>query len=107
MICSTLEERKSYQVSEKPLEVVEYHEGALSIPVQVDQTHETVWLTQRQMAELFSVTPDNIGLHIKNIYRVGELDEQATTEESSVVQKETNRRVRRRLTLPPNAAFCG
>ena len=97
MIRSTRAERKSYQVIEKRLEIVEYHEGALSIPVQVDQAHETVWLTQRQMAELFAVTPDNISLHIKNIYREDELDEQATAEESSVVQQEASRRVKRRL----------
>ncbi len=86
MINSTGTGRKFCQLDEKRIELVEFHEGALSIPVQVDQAHETVWLTQRQMAELFAVTPDNISLHIKNIYRADELIEQATAEESSVVQ---------------------
>lgn len=59
----------------------------------------TVWLTQRHMAELFNVSPDNIGLHLKNIYDDGELVREATTEESSVVQMEGNREVRRKVTL--------
>lgn len=45
-------------------------------------------LPQREMATLFDVSVDNIGLHLKNIYQEGELSEWATTEESSVVQKE-------------------
>ena len=56
---------------------------------------DTVWLTQRGMAKLFDCTTDNISLHLKNIYAEGELDEAATTEESSVVQTEGSRQVRR------------
>ncbi|MBF0630958.1 MAG: virulence RhuM family protein [Magnetococcales bacterium] len=59
----------------------------------------TVWLTQREMAELFKVSTDNIGLHLKHIYADGELVWQATTEESSVVQTEGARDVRRPVTL--------
>ena len=59
----------------------------------------TVWLSQRQMAELFDVSPDNIGLHLKNIYADGELQRVATAEESSVVQTEGGREVRRIVTL--------
>ena len=46
------------------------------------------------MAELFDKDSDTIGLHLKNIYKSGELDKPATTEESSVVQKEGRRQVR-------------
>lgn len=56
---------------------------------------ETIWLTQKAMAELFDCSADNISLHIKNIYSDGELNEKATTEEFSVVQKEGNRLVNR------------
>ena len=42
------------------------------------------------MAELYEVSTDNIGLHIRNILAKGELDN-STTEESSVVQKEEER----------------
>ncbi len=59
----------------------------------------TVWLTQREMAELFKVSTDNIGLHLKHIYADGELAWQATTEESSVVQTEGARDVRRPVIL--------
>lgn len=58
---------------------------------------ETIWLPQRQMAELFQTTTDNIGQHLKNIYAEGELIEMATTEEFSVVQNEGGRAVRRML----------
>lgn len=58
---------------------------------------ETLWLPQRQMAELFQTTPDNIGLHLKNIFAEGELEESATTEDFSVVQNEGERAVRRTL----------
>lgn len=58
---------------------------------------ETLWLTQKQMAILFDKDTDTIGLHLKNIYSEGELEEKATTEFFSVVQIEGNRKVRRNL----------
>ena len=60
---------------------------------------QTVWLTQRDMAQLFDVSTDNVGLHLKNIFEDGELSREATTEESSVVQTEGNRTVQRPVTL--------
>ena len=48
---------------------------------------ETIWLTQKAMAELFDCTSDNISLHLKNIYAEGELQPEATAEKISVVQK--------------------
>ena len=60
---------------------------------------QTVWLSQREMAQLFDVSNDNVGLHLKNIFADGELAEQSTTEESSVVQIEGNREVQRTITL--------
>ncbi|MDP1610173.1 MAG: hypothetical protein Q8M11_03900 [Sulfuritalea sp.] len=58
---------------------------------------ETLWLSQRLMAELFQTTPDNIGLHLRNIYAEGELAKKATAEDFSVVQNEGRRAVRRTL----------
>lgn len=49
------------------------------------------------MAELFQITPDNVGLHLRNIFADGELAESATAEEFSVVQNEGGRAVRRTL----------
>ncbi len=65
--------------------------------IEVKLRDETVWLSQKQMAELFYKDTDTIGLHLKNIYKNGELKEDATTEESSVVQIEGNRRVKRKI----------
>lgn len=58
---------------------------------------ETVWLTQKLMAELFSTTPENILMHLKNIYRDGELIEMATTKDFLVVRQEGQRQVKRTL----------
>lgn len=58
---------------------------------------ETIWLTQKAMAELFDCSTDNISLHLKNIYNDGELFELETTEEFSAVQKEGLREVKRML----------
>ena len=70
-------------------------DGAVQLEVQLDR--ETVWLNQRQMAELFDKDTDTIGLHVRNIYKEGELPRKGTTEESSVVQNEGGRRVRRQV----------
>jgi hypothetical protein len=51
------------------------------------------------MSELFDVSTDNVGLHLKNLYEDGELSRGATAEESSVVQTEGGREVQRKLTL--------
>ena len=59
----------------------------------------TVWLTQREMAELSDVNPDNVSLHLKNIYEDGELRRDATAEESSVVQIEGSREVLRKVAM--------
>ena len=55
--------------------------------IQVVVQAETVWLSQRQLADLFEKDSDTIGLHLRNIYKSGELNEEATTEKYSVVQK--------------------
>lgn len=60
---------------------------------------QTVWLTQREMAQLFDVSTDNVGLHLKNIFADGELSREATTEDSSVVQIEGSREVQRAVVL--------
>ncbi|PWV50395.1 virulence protein RhuM/Fic/DOC family protein [Chitinophaga sp. S165] len=71
-------------------------DGQTSVDVTLE--NETLWLSQRFMAELFEKDSDTIGLHIKNIYDEGELDEKSTTEKYSVVQQEGKRSVRRNIT---------
>ena len=63
--------------------------------IQVRVHDENVWLSQKAMAHLFDCSVDNIALHLKNIFASGELDENATSEESSVVQQEGSRQVTR------------
>ena len=57
---------------------------------------ETVWLSQRDMAQLFLVTARNISGHIKNIYETGELQPEATRKYFFRVQIEGNRKVNAR-----------
>ncbi|MGM0774560.1 MAG: RhuM family protein [Pseudomonadota bacterium] len=77
--------------------IVIYKNADQAVEVRLDANKETVWLSQRQMAEAFDTSIDNIGLHLKNIYKEGELDESVTTEESSVVRQEGRRQVTRRI----------
>ena len=70
-------------------------EGEPGIQVRFEQ--DTVWLSQKLMGQLFQKDSDTIGLHLKNIYAQGELDESATTEDYSVVQKEGKRQVSRNV----------
>ncbi len=51
--------------------------------VQVVYQEETIWCTQKAMAELFDCSTDNIGLHLKNIFKSGELQENSVTEKIS------------------------
>lgn len=52
--------------------------------IQLRAKDQTVWLSQREMSQLFDVTTDNVGLHLKNIFEDGELEQNSVTEESSV-----------------------
>ena len=78
--------------------IVKFIDNDFELDVRADKNNDTVWLTQRQMAELFLVNTDTIGLHIRNILNEKELDN-STTEESSVVQVEGNRTVRRKVKI--------
>lgn len=51
--------------------------------VQVLYKDETVWATQKAMATLFDCSTDNISLHLKNIFKSGELQEDSVTEKNS------------------------
>jgi len=66
-------------------------------PVEVRLESETIWLTQRQMAELFASTPENVLMHLKNIYNDNELNEEATAKDFLVVRQEGSRKVKRTL----------
>ena len=65
--------------------------------LQVALEHGTVWLSQAQMGQLFDTTPENVLMHLKNIFNDEELVEQATTKDFLVVRQEGVRQVRRRI----------
>ena len=71
----------SYLQSDKENEIILYQpDSTLSLDVRVE--NETVWLTQAQMTELFQTTRNNITLHIRNIFKEGELEESSVCKES-------------------------
>ena len=63
--------------------------------LEVRLENETVWLTQKLMAELFQTTPQNITIHLKNIFEEGELNEASTCKDCLQVGKEGGRTVER------------
>ena len=76
--------------------IVLYQVEDTNIYVNVMFKEDTFWMTQKAMADLFECTTDNISLHLKNIYKEEELDENRTTEFFSVVQTEGGRQVSRK-----------
>jgi len=73
--------------------IYQLEDGKTKIDVRLE--NETVWMTQKAIAELYQTTPQNITLHIKNIYEEGELEENSTCKNYLQVQTEGNRRVQR------------
>lgn len=88
---------KKLQIRNSTTDFLVFTKQAGEDGIEVRVFDETVWLTQRGMAQLFDCSTDNIGLHLKNIYASGELTESATTEDSSVVQNEGTRKITRRV----------
>lgn len=74
-----------------------YPQAGGSDATEVRLEGDTVWLTQKQMAELFATTPENILMHLKNVYQEGELRESATAKDFLVVRQEGKRQVKRQL----------
>jgi len=67
------------------------------VNVEVFLKDETVWLTQKAMAELFGVNIPAISKHLSNIFESGELQKEATLSILETVQKEGNRQVKRKM----------
>jgi len=80
----------------KNFEFLLYRSADEEVSVNALVKDETIWLTQKAMAELFGCSTDNISLHLKNIFADGELEENRTAEEISVVQTEGKRQVNRK-----------
>ncbi|NNM69620.1 MAG: virulence protein RhuM/Fic/DOC family protein [Gallionella sp.] len=82
-------------MSDSSGELVIFQEAGQPVEVRLDAEADTVWLTQRQMADVFQVQPQNITMHLKNVYQTGELAEEATCKDFLQVQVEGGREVKR------------
>lgn len=80
-------------------EIIIYQQDELSARLEVMIEDETVWLTQAQMAELFLTTPQNITIHLRNIYKENELEKEGTCKDYLQVQTEGGRKVKRTIQL--------
>ncbi len=72
--------------------IYQTEDGKTKLDVRLE--NETVWLTQKMIAELFQTTSQNITIHLKNIYDEDELSEDSTCKDFLQVQIEGNRKVR-------------
>jgi len=77
-------------------QIIIYKTESGQTKLEVRLENETVWLTQKSMAELFQTTSQNITIHLKNIFEEGELDENPTCKDFLQVQKEGSRMVERK-----------
>src|SRR5690554_3204966 len=78
-------------------EIIFYETKEGKIRVEVRFEDETFWMTQKLMGELFGVESHTITYHLGEIFKSGELQEEATARKFRVVQKEGNRNVNRNL----------
>ena len=76
-------------------EIKLYQSEDALIKLEVRIACDTVWLTQQQMTQLFQTTKQNISLHIRNIYKEGELDYDSTVKDFLTIQSEGKRKVQR------------
>lgn len=79
----------------KKSQIVIYKTESGQVKIDVRFDGETVWLTQKLLAELFQVSTPTINEHIKNVYKEGELKENATIRKFRIVQNEGRREVAR------------
>ena len=86
-----------HELIEKKGEILFYTTAAGSVKMEVLLEAETVWMTQKMIAELFEVKPQNITMHLKNIYKDEELIKESTCKDFLQVQKEGSRNVRRKV----------
>lgn len=79
----------------KEIRMVLYHADDSDTEVNVVFQNDSIWATQKSMAELFAVNPPAINKHLKNIYAEGELQESSTISKMEIVQNEGGRQVKR------------
>lgn len=77
--------------------IILYEDEEGKINVNVRFADEDVWLTREHLAEIYATTPQNISLHVGNIYQDKELDEEGTRKKFFLVRKEGSRQVHREI----------
>ena len=77
--------------------IYQTEDGALAL--KGDCSQETIWASQKQIAQIFNVTSQNITMHLKNIFSSQELEEQATCKEFLQVQQEGKRSIKRKINI--------
>ena len=92
-----MSKKKPLQIRNSTAEFLTFAYQSKGDGVEVRVQDGTIWLSQKNIGLLFDTSTDNIGLHLKNIYAEGELNEVSTTEDFSVVQQEGNREVCRTI----------
>ena len=75
---------KKHEIRNSTAEFLTFVAAGKEEGIQVLYKNETIWATQKAMATLFDCSTDNISLHLKNIFKTGELIEDSVTEKSSV-----------------------
>lgn len=75
--------RETFQIRNSTTDFLVFTKQNSEDGIEVKVHDENVWLTQKSMAQLFDCSTDNISLHLKNIFKSGELDSEAVTEKSS------------------------
>ncbi|MEA5128318.1 MAG: RhuM family protein [Proteiniphilum sp.] len=88
--------KKELKVGDSQIVFYQTQDGRTNLDVKLED--ETVWLTQAQMSELFQTTPQNITLHIGNIYKEAELEQISTCKDFLQVRQEGKRQVQRNVT---------
>jgi hypothetical protein len=83
-------------MQENKSQIIIYQTESGETKLDVRFQDETVWLTQKLMANLFQTTIPNINMHLTGIFEEGELDEISTIKDFLIVQKEVNREVKRK-----------
>jgi len=71
--------------------------GQVKIQVIIDDKNETIWASQKAIAEIFGVEAHTVNYHLGNIYESSELEQSATARKIRVVQTEGNRQVKREI----------
>ena len=82
-------------MEENKIIIYQTEDGQTQIDVRLE--NDTVWLTQAQMVELFQTTKQNVSLHVSNVFKEGELDQESTVKEYLTVQQEGKRAVSRQV----------